>query len=622
MCGIAGISLKPGNAPDKFGGAVARMMECLRHRGPDSQGSACVHANAATGGHAWIANTRLAILDLSPAGSQPMYDSATGNYIVLNGEIYNHLEIRQALAGHVDQWNSSSDTETVLRAYAVWGAECVHRLHGMFGVAIFDAARNVLWCARDRLGIKPFYFWRGSLGVIFASEVRAILGSGCVRPTCDQIGLAHFIRFGSVSEPYTMFEDIESLPAGCWMEIRAGEVVDTKRFWRPDTLGEDHDHLTPEVVIRRHLERAVREHLLSDVPVASLLSGGIDSSIITALAAQQSSRPIRTFTVGFAGHSLDESEFARAVAKRYATEHHEVRLSDEEVIASVPAAVAAMDLPSADGVNTYIVAKAVADSGTKVVLSGLGGDELFGGYRSFQMLPLLHRWSPLLGCIPGFFREFAPGGKRSVELTSAGASFRDRYLSLRSFWSLKELHAMGISGRWQEETLASLAGEVSLPTVVSWLELGHYMRNVLLRDADTMSMAHSVEMRVPFLDSELVEYCLRAGVARRHKEVLQQATRDLLPVTTYARRKQGFELPMDAWMHGPLRGFVREGVLKLQEANLLPQVDLSRMQADFDARRLSWARLWQMVVLGHWAERHLGGRFEPDPRLTRVASEF
>jgi asparagine synthase (glutamine-hydrolysing) len=551
-----------------------------------------------------------------------MYDPATGNYIVLNGEIYNHLEIRQALAGRVDQWNSGSDTETVLRAYAVWGADCAQRLHGMFAMAIFDAARNVLWCARDRLGIKPFYFWQGSLGVVFASEVRAILGSGCVRPSCDPIGLAHFIRFGSVSEPYTMIKGIESLPAGYWMEVRAGEVAVKKRFWRPDTVQEDHDHLTPSVVIRGHLERAVREHLLSDVPVASLLSGGIDSSIITALAAQQSSRPIRTFTVGFAGHSLDESEFARAVAKRYATEHHEVRLSDEEVIASVPAAVDAMDLPSADGVNTYIVAKAVADSGTKVVLSGLGGDELFGGYRSFRMLPLVHRWSRLLGVIPGFFRGFTPGGQRSVELTNAGASIHDRYLSLRSFWSLQELQAMGIPAQWQENALTNLEGRVSLATTVSWLELCHYMRNVLLRDADTMSMAHSVEMRVPFLDAELVEYCLRAKVVRRHKELLQQATRDLLPVTTYARRKQGFELPMDAWMRGPLQGFVRQGIGKLQELNLLPQLDLSRMQADFETQRLSWARLWQMVVLGHWAERHLGGHFETDLPSVRVASGF
>ena len=621
MCGIAGISLKSGNAPDKIGRAAAKMMECLRHRGPDSQGSACVDANSGKAGHTWIANTRLAILDLSSAGSQPMYDRATGNYIVLNGEIYNHLEIRHALAGHVDQWNSSSDTETVLRAYAVWGADCVHRLHGMFAMAIFDAVRNVLWCARDRLGIKPFYFWQGPLGLVFASEVRAILGSGCVRPSCDQIGLAHFIRFGSVSEPYTMFEDIKSLPAGCWMEIRAGEVAGKKRFWSPDTLREDHDHLTPHVVIRRHLERAVREHLLSDVPVASLLSGGIDSSIITALAAQQSSRPIRTFTVGFAGHSLDESEFARAVARRYATEHHEVRLSDEEVVASVPAAVAAMDLPSTDGVNTYIVAKAVADSGTKVVLSGLGGDELFGGYRSFRVLPLMHRWSRLLGFIPGFFRGFAPGGQRSVEMTNADASIHDRYLSLRSFWSLQELQAMGIDTRWEGDRFTNPEIEVSLSTTVSWLELCHYMRNVLLRDADTMSMAHSVEMRVPFLDAELVEYCLRTGFVRRRKEILQQAARDLLPVTTYARRKQGFELPMDAWMRGPLQGFVRDGIDKLQKANLLPQVDLSRMQADFETRRLPWARLWQMVVLGHWAEQHLGGHSEKGFPLVRVAGE-
>lgn len=600
MCGIAGISLKQASASLLVESWLQYAVKSMRHRGPDD----CGISNGvlpASEGVVGLANTRLAILDLSSAGHQPMHDPETGNWIVLNGEIYNHLEIRQEL-GAAGPWRSGSDTETVLRAYARWGGDCVHKLRGMFAVAIVDAGRGLIWCARDRLGIKPFYYWKGESGVVFASEVRALLGCGLFQSQCDRVGLAHFVRFGSISDPHILIKGIESLSPGWCMEIAAGQVLRTWQYWDMDGIHAVSPDQDPKVLVRQHLERAVREHMLSDVPVACLLSGGVDSSVMTALAAQNSSHPIRTFTVFFSGTPTDESEFAKVVAKRYKTAHHEITLSPEEVLEQVPAAVAAMDLPSSDGVNTYVVARAVTSTATKVVLSGLGGDELFGGYRSFRLVPLAHRWSSLLQLVPKSLLALAPGGNRLVELTRSNASLADRYLSLRSFWSLKDLQCMGID---IPDWIARPPTNTETAVEISSLELSHYMRHVLLRDADTMSMAHSVELRVPFLDHQLVEYCLGTAAARPHKRLLLEATADLLPEESYTRRKQGFDLPMDSWMRGSLRAYVRDGVIMLQDSHLLPQVDMLELEKEFLAGDLGWSRLWQMVVLGHWVDHHL-----------------
>ncbi|MFB3916250.1 MAG: asparagine synthase (glutamine-hydrolyzing) [Terriglobales bacterium] len=579
------------------------MLNSLRHRGPDDRGS--FHRVLPDGaGAVGLANTRLAILDLTSAGHQPMCDPETGNWIVLNGEIYNHLEIRKELGAPNGGWQSGSDTETVLRAYARWGSDCVHKLRGMFAVAIFDARRKTIWCARDRLGIKPLYYWAGPPGVVFASEVRGLLSCGLFEPQCDRVGLAHFVRFGSVSDPHTLLEGVQSLAAGACMEIAAGQIVAMRRYWEPDGCGTPAEQRNLNSAIRDHLRRAVGEHMLSDVPVASLLSGGIDSSVVTALAAQFSPRPIRTFTVFFRGTPEDESQFARAIAARYKTDHHEVTLSPEEVLEQVPAAVAAMDLPSADGINTYVVARAVAGTGSKVILSGLGGDEVFGGYRSFRLLPMAYRWSGLLQMAPKLLLAMAPGGSRLVEMTRSDTSLMERYLSLRSFWGMEELQRMGVAVQaWNTDGSERKDG-APVAVEISRLELGQYMRNVLLRDADVMSMAHSVELRVPFLDHRLVEYCLGTGAARAHKRLLVQATAELLPRDNYQRRKRGFELPMDSWMRGPLSGFVHEGVVKLQDSRLLPRVDLPEVERRFRAGQLGWSRLWQMAVLGQWADRH------------------
>jgi asparagine synthase (glutamine-hydrolysing) len=549
-----------------------------------------------------------------------MRDPETGNWIVLNGEIYNHRDIRRELAENT--WRSSGDTETVLRAYARWGPACVERLRGMFAMAIYDATRRTLWCSRDRLGIKPFYFAKGAAGFAFASEVRALLASGLLQNELDPAGVATYMRFGSVIEPFTLVRGIRSLSAGHWLEVKDGSVEKECRYWALDSpttpasrsfAGDAAEETSSEMHLsartRELLEQSIREHMLSDGPVACFLSGGIDSSIVTAMAASASPLPLRTFTVAFPGTSMDESDFACEIAHRFKTEHVVVRLSDQEVARQVPLAVAAMDLPSMDGVNTYMVSGAVRANGIKVVLSGLGGDELFGGYRSFRLLPFALKWSGVLGNIPKFMEGLVPGGARGREMMRPGVALRDRYSSLRSLWPSAELARMGFpevigASASECETHLFLEPDTSLPplTRVSLLEISGYMRSVLLRDSDVMSMAHSIELRVPFLDHRMVEHCLRhhlAGAGR--KTALLHAAPDLLPRRHTMRAKQGFELPIKEWLAGnsAIQRFAEDGLAALDRAAVLATSTQEYKRA-FEATRLRWPRLWQLVVLGQW----------------------
>lgn len=600
MCGIAGVSYRRAAKLEGAKAAVERMVGEMRHRGPDDQGSEMVSDGA---GNVFIGNTRLAILDLSHAGHQPMHDPETGNWCVLNGEIYNHMEIRQAL-GDV-RWRSTSDTETVLRAYTVWGVSCVERLRGMFAIAIYDASRRSLWCVRDRLGIKPFYYFTGADFFAFASEVKVLLGSGLVPYELDRDGLAAYMRFGSVLEPMTLARGVRSFSPGHWMEVSDGVITREHQYWslagsaaRSSTDGREST--------RDLLETSVREHMLSDVPVACFLSGGVDSSAITACATLHSSEPLRTFTVAFHGTTMDESSDARAVAARFGTQHTEVRLPNSEVAAEVPLAVASMDLPSIDGVNTFIVSRAVRSRGIKVVLSGLGGDELFGGYRSFRLLPLAMKWAGVGGLIPRQFAAWFSGGDRGYEMMRPALSLGERYGVLRALWPETELRRMGVPA--SADLIECPDPGLPVNTQVSLLELSVYMRSVLLRDCDVMSMAHSIELRVPFLDHRLVEHTLGHHVAGKgRKDNLLKAFSDVLSAPTLTRPKRGFELPMALWLRGMLRGFCDQGLAALDREAVL-SVPASEFRSRFYAGKLTWPRLWQLVVLGHWLERFRNSR--------------
>lgn len=613
MCGIAGICCPRSMPTSEVEAALERMLAALRHRGPDDKGAELISTHFVADGIIGLANARLAILDLSPAGHQPMHDPDTGNWIVFNGEIYNHLELRKEIGDRAGAWRSTSDTETVLRAYRLWGANCVERLRGMFAIAIWDGRTSTLWCARDRLGIKPFYYHANGDKLLFASEVRSILAAGWVQPELDSVGLAGYVRFGAVPEPHTLVKGICSLPAGHWMRIRHGRIEQEKPYWAPSPEKCATTKTSVAEVVRAHLERSAREHVLSDVPVACFLSGGIDSSIVTAFAAKELGARLQTFTLGFHEADADESAYAQAVAEKYGTSHHLIRLSHDEVAAQVPDAVRAMDLPTMDGLNTYIISKAVADNGFKVVLSGLGGDELFGGYPSFARAAWSERWAKRVGGMPRSWRVMLAGGgnrgERAAELLNRSATLQQRYDCLRALWSRTELVQMGI-GEAPELAHDGTGNGAPLASRVCVLELTGYMRSVLLRDSDVLSMAHGLELRVPLLDHELVDDCLKHGTAVRNgsrmpKRWLVQAAGELLPEGLARRPKQGFTLPMADWMRQPLKEFVGEGLAAMKDAGVLAQVDSGELQRDFERGRLHWSRVWQFVTLGHWMRRNL-----------------
>ncbi|MEY2498319.1 MAG: hypothetical protein QOD12_1875 [Verrucomicrobiota bacterium] len=588
MCGIA----LHFNA---VGRATPLDLALIHHRGPDSSGEW-----TSPDGHCWLGSTRLAIVDLSPTGAQPMTDPASGNVIVVNCEIYNHRSLRERLGPGV-AWRGTSDTETLLQGYARWGPEVVNHLKGMFAFAIYDAGRAELFVARDRLGIKPLYFTADANGFRAASEVRMLV-AGPQAITAKSI--SGYLQWGACPERNLLYENIHVLPAGHALTIGPAGQMKTWRYWPArETFVSSTDHVVRGV--RSLIDKAVDEHLLSDVPVASFLSGGIDSSIVTAIAAQKLEKQLQTFSVGFEIAEFDETAIAQEIADRYGTEHHRIQLSQDEVIHSVTEAVEKLDLPSVDAINTYIVSRAVASHGVKVALSGLGGDELFGGYPSFRDVPRLQLIARLPRALRKMLGAAAGLGDRLSDLPGnpdAGELARWR----RRFFSDEMIRRAGLPN-----AAAPFECPVALPddfARISWAELTGYMRRMLLRDADQMSMAVSLELRVPFLDHDLVEYVLgvQAAVKKKYpgvKGLLVEACRDLLPSSVYERSKAGFVLPMKAWMRGPLASFVDQGLSEATSRQLLPEAFVTEVKVGFSQGSWHWTRLWSIAVLGHFAKR-------------------
>lgn len=599
MCGIA-VHF------NSLGQATPLDLDLIHHRGPDSRGEW-----TSRDGRFWLGSTRLAIVDLSPTGAQPMTDPATGNVIVTNGEIYNHRAVRDKLGPNVE-WRGTSDTETLLLGYARWGRAVLDHLRGMFAFAIYDAARKELFLARDRLGQKPLYYVVDPNGVRLASEVKMLIG-GSERITPGAVSA--YLQWGSCPEADLIYPRLQSLPAGHSMTIAGHGAIEISRYWPSQkAFASSTDNVVPQ--LRTYIEKAVEEHLLADVPVASFLSGGIDSSIVTAFAAQKLGAKLQTYSVGFDLAEFDESAIANDVARRYGTDHHQIQLSEAEIIESVTEAVAKMDLPSVDAINTYIVSRAVADHGVKVALSGLGGDELFGGYPSFRDVPRLQ----LIAAFPPFLRRLVRLvgnlGDRLADVPASGDAVELAHWRRRFFTDGAIRNAGLPLNREALEVPVAFPDDFAR---ISWAELTGYMCRMLLRDADQMSMAVSLEIRVPFLDHELVEYVLGlpAVVKKQHpgvKGLVVEACRDLLPPSVCDRPKAGFVLPMRQWMQGPLAPFVDEGLRETKEREFLPGAFVDELKASFDRGRLHWSRLWSVVVLGHYAKRQ-AALSDPDENL-------
>jgi asparagine synthase (glutamine-hydrolysing) len=390
------------------------MVAAMHHRGPDDCGLVTVE----TGGRFVVmGSTRLAILDRSPAGHMPMPDAESGNWIVYNGEVYNFGELRRQLEQDGERFASATDTEVVLKGYRRWGTEVARRLRGMFALAIWDASRQELFLARDRLGEKPLYYWTSGSEFVFASEVRALLASGRPERKLNAAAVDVYLANGFPVGPDALVAGIRSLWPASWMRVsRDGKVLEECVYWRPAAGRRPGPQAGKPAVLERELEQAVRMRLLSDAPAGVFLSGGADSSIVVALAAGSGPR-LRTFSVTFDEAGYDESAYSNWVARRFATSHTEVRLRREEFARWLPDAVAALDQPSFDGVNTYCVARAAKASGLTVALSGLGADEIFGGYPHFRAAPWLSRAA-------GAARRLAPGVRRAIAHACGGRGMR------------------------------------------------------------------------------------------------------------------------------------------------------------------------------------------------------
>lgn len=593
MCGIAGIY--------SLGEIKSTLpIEKLRHRGPDA-----MQEWWSKDRRVWFGHTRLAIVDLRPESNQPMVDTATGNVIVFNGEIYNHQEIRNHPQLQQVNWQGSSDTETILVGYSILGKQIVSLLKGMFAFVIWDEINRQLFAARDCFGIKPFYYTYRSNVWCFSSETRILENEGISKE-----GLSLYLRYGACQDEQLLLAGVKVLPSGCTLTINSQNNPRIEKYWANNNLDLKGD-ITAEAAkfeIRKALEVSVREHLLADVPVASFLSGGIDSSIVTALAAKYYPGTLKTFSLGFAQESFDETAIAKKVADKWSTEHTRIELEPSDVCKWVEESVASMDLPSVDAINTYIISKAVRLHSVKVALSGLGGDEIFGGYPSFKDA----RYLRLLSFLPTFIGEnigkFNDKFAKVANIAGQRVSLQTAALNRRVMIGDRDLELFGLpTPAFTEhgEFFVDSFGEIS------WAELRGYMQNILLRDTDQMSMAVSLETRVPFLDRELVELCLSLSEKAKRptqetKSLLLEACRDLLVPEVYQRQKQGFALPMDSWLRNELQDFSIEGLTIVSKH--FPEFEqlIKKFHAEFINKKLSWPRLWLWVVLGHWlAKRNL-----------------
>jgi asparagine synthase (glutamine-hydrolysing) len=614
MCGIAGvIDFSRVLSPEDWR-LTEKMTHSQVHRGPDDSGFY-------QGAHAALGHRRLSIIDVSAAGRQPMPNESGTVQVVYNGEIYNYLELRGELrkAGH--GFRSNSDTEVLVHGYDEWGIEgLLERLRGMFAFAIYDEREERLLLARDRLGIKPLYYHVGAGGkrLTFASEVKAMVRSGAVSDEVDIAGITGFLLFGAVPAPWTTVRGVRCLPAGHWLAL-SREGLELKRYWELPAGGGLPEQEASEVKrsLPGLLEDAVRRHLMSDVPLGVFLSGGVDSAGLVALASRTGQR-LTTLTVVFSEAEFSEARLANRVAQRFGTEHREVLIRSRDFAEEVSRILEAMDQPSNDGVNTFFVSQAARKCGLKVVLSGLGGDEVFWGYEHCRRLAT--RLSPLRWFMsaPSVVRKplakagIAYGrlsGKENwmrlgfmAKEAGAGAA----YMTLRGFFAPEQVSLL--LGCDEREVYSELArylepekDEARRVTASGYhrLETRRYLHDQLLRDTDVYSMAHSLEVRVPYLDHEVVESVEGLPQAMkvaqgRNKPLLADAVGDPLIDELAQARKRGFTFPFRNWMREHA-GLLREIA---GNTKVLERKAVDRLWDEFGAGRLHWSRAWATVTMG------------------------
>jgi asparagine synthase (glutamine-hydrolysing) len=628
------------------------MAAVMHHRGPDEDG---FFVNDARVPGLALGMRRLSIIDLS-GGHQPTWNETQDVCVVFNGELYNYreLRLRLSLAGH--HFSTQSDTEILVHGWEEWGEDLLNELRGMFAFALLDLRKHyatvpLLVLARDPLGIKPLYYAQTSEGFVFASELRALISSGLVEKKVSLDALTSYLLFGSVSEPVTVLEGVFSLPPGHRLLLHLPDRRRSPRarpWWDPRHSSAARDPQRPHDLrsaagrLGTLLDESVRAHLIADVPVGLFLSSGLDSSAIAAFAAR-AQNGIQSFTLSFPDTPYDEAPLAAVVAKHTGTKHTEIPLSGEDMLTRLEEALGALDQPTADGINTYFVSWAARQVGLKVALSGLGGDELFAGYQTFADTPKLARLEMASRFIPAAFRRVSAPLIGTL-LRQRGSSDRARKASAawlmpdalpHPYFFTRLLFPPSHLGRLMEpryhsssvgrdgvtleptwlawlERVADQAHTMEPIAGISWLEMRTYMASTLLRDTDSVSMARSLEVRVPFLDTALVEFANalpdQARVpAGRPKALLLAVLDGLLPPEILHQKKRTFTLPWEEWLRHSLRSRMEASFQDLAPAlaSHLHAAGVKTVWDTFLRGQTSWSRPWSLYVLNEWCRRQL-----------------
>ena len=616
MCGIGGVVRRDG-AIERDPSAL--LSEALAHRGPDGEG--VWHA---ADGRVVLVHRRLAIIDPGPTGAQPMRTADGRHHIVFNGEVYNYRQLRHSLEDRGERFTTGSDTEVLLRLLACDGAEALARVRGMFALAWWDDRERALVLARDRFGIKPLYVAATDEALAFASEIRALAASGLVDRGVDPAGVMAYLSWGTVLPSLTWMQGVESLTAGTWLRRTADGRVVQQRFAdiasayaRPASGCSEHG-LKDRV--RDAVQDSVTAHLVADVPVGVFLSGGIDSSAILSAAVNAGASGLNTYTVRF-DDSSSEHQYAQLVASTFGATHHELVVDASRIVHDLQRILRHLDQPTLDAVNSFYVSEAVSKTGIKAVLSGTGGDELFGGYPSFRRLPtavrLKRRLKPMAPAVGPAVSAVLPERltERWSHFMAGNGRVDNAYRAQRGLYMPSELERLAgpaLRDRWSPTVARVSAAEDALfdggaattEGDVARLETRVYLGSQLLRDLDAMSMAHSLEVRVPFVDHVLLDAVWpdlgQYPALMRNKRLLHETLARPLPSAAVDRPKQGFTLPFAKWMGGELEPFVRSGMSFLVESGWISQSTPDDTWNAWRRGAAHWSRPWALGVLGEF----------------------
>jgi asparagine synthase (glutamine-hydrolysing) len=617
MCGITGVlSKKNTSNPIEI---IKKMTSVITHRGPNAEGFFV--DNQIAFGH-----RRLSIIDLSDIANQPMSDYSERFTIVFNGEIYNFQEIKQQLDY---PFITNGDTEVILAAYKKWGKDCLSYFNGMFAFAIWDKEEQSLFLARDRMAVKPLYFYQDNDTFLFASELRSILASGLVPKEINSKGIVDYLSYQSVHAPNTIIKNIFQLKGGQYA-IFQNDVLSISTYWsllNPTTHYSISTYEQAKTQVKQKLSKSIDLRMISDVPLGVFLSGGIDSGIITGIMSEKSSQPINTITVGFNEKEFDESEHALIVAEKFKTAHKSIILKPSDYLDKLPQILDSFDTPSSDGTNTYIVSMIAQQLGITVVQSGLGGDELFAGYPLFKQITLLKNKS-WIWKIPAILRNSILGFRQSTRIRNkikvlfeTDNSLSNIYSNMRRVMSqetlgylLAEEQQRTIGYNWVKEEIEQSADKLkrmSLLSQISYCEMVSYTQSVLLKDSDQMSMANSIELREPFFDYELVELALQIPdkfkVANLPKQLLIDSLEGILPKEIIEKKKQTFTFPFEVWLKNELKQLCEQNLKTLANYPTVFKIDavMDYWQRFLnDDQSILWSEIWSLMILGHWLKQN------------------